>query len=252
MGEFLAVNTKEKYCNANGEYVEERKKLHKSIIDYYIEDYEENSNNPPKAILLGGGSASGKSTLSKFWIEIFNKEEIPLVYIDCDEIKSLIPEYEDYKRFNVNKAAYYVHDESSDIAAELLEQAIRKKKNILYDGTMKNLKKYRKLVGDLSNNGYYITLNVVDVPIPIARERAKVRAEKTHRDVPDDILVESHQKVPITFKVIKELVDEYGLFDTSNTTNDVLPYLVTEKNRKGEVIVYDKEKLDRFYDKGSH
>ncbi|GAB6259321.1 zeta toxin family protein [Peribacillus sp. N1] len=235
--------TKDAYC-IDDDYTKERKDVHKTIIDYFF-NTAQNTKEPPQAILLGGGSASGKSTLTKFWIKAYEMNHIPLVCIDCDEIKLLIPDYENVKKYNEETAAFYVHDESSDIAEALLKRCIQEKKNLIYDGTMKNLNKYKRLVEYLIENEYNITVTVVDVPIEIAKERAEVRFLETGRRVPDGIIEESHREVPKTFVAIKEMVHEYTLYDTSG----IEPIEIIEKTEEGKINVYDEKRLEQFYSK---
>jgi predicted ABC-type ATPase len=239
----LNKTTKDMYF-IGGKYIEERKLEHEKIISYFLNN-DENSVEPHQAILLGGGSASGKSTLSNFWLNAYEKNSIPITHIDSDEIKMLIPEYENVKQYNVQTAAAYVHDESSDIADELLEKCIEEKKNLLYDGTMKNLEKYQRLIKRLKENGYNIIVTVVDVPVDIAKERAHVRFLETGRKVPNEIIEESHKEVPKTFFVIKDLVDEYTLYDTTGT----MPKEIIEKTEEGKIVLHDEERLKQFYKK---
>ncbi|MCY7433134.1 zeta toxin family protein [Bacillus safensis] len=235
--------TRSKYF-IDEDYTSDRKVLHTQIIDGLFND-SQNSQEPPQAILLGGGSASGKSTLTKLWIKAYEKNLIPLICIDCDDIKTLIPEYEDIKRYNLETAAFYVHDESSDIGDFLLEKCVQERKNFIYDGTMKNLIKYKKLIELLHEHAYNIMATVVDVPIETALERNQVRFMETGRKVPEEILVKSHKEVPKTFDVIKEMVHEYVLYDTSET----VPNPITEKTEDGNVTIYNEKRLEQFYSK---
>lgn len=225
-------------------YIEERIIEHNKIISYFLNN-DKNTREPQQAILLGGGSASGKSTLSEFWLKAYEENSIPITHIDCDEIKLLIPEYENVKQYNEETAAAFVHDESSDIAERLLEKCIEGKKNFLFDGTMKNLEKYQRLIKRLKENGYNIVVTVVDVPVDVAKSRANVRFLDTGRKVPNHIIEESHKEVPKTFFVIKEMVDEYTLYDTTGT----LPKEIIEKTEDGNIVIHDKERLEQFYNK---
>ncbi|PEX49241.1 Zeta toxin [Bacillus cereus] len=239
----LNKTTKDMYYIGD-KYIEKRKAEHIKIIGYLINN-DINTQEPPQAILLGGGSASGKSTLSKQWLDAYEKNSIPITYIDCDEIKLLIPEYENVKQYNEETAAVYVHDESSDIARELMEECIAGKKNFLYDGTMKNLKKYQHLIQHLKENGYNIVVTVVDVPLDEAKKRAYVRFLETGRSVPIQIIEESHREVPKTFYVIKDMVDEYTLYDTTG----IIPKEVIEKTIDGNILIHNQGRLDEFYNK---
>ncbi|HDX9707675.1 TPA: zeta toxin family protein [Bacillus thuringiensis] len=78
----------------------------------------------PNSLLLGGESAVGKSTISTLFLDSYKDNGEPITHIDSDEIKEHLPEYQEMIESKVEaikeKAAFHVHDESSDIAEELL------------------------------------------------------------------------------------------------------------------------------------
>lgn len=157
-----------------------------------------------------------------------------MVYIDSDEIKKEIPEYEFYQEKYPKYAAFYVHDESSDISKELLNESINQELPFVYDGTMKNIEKYKKIIKDLREKNYFITMIIVDVPYDIAILRNKARYEETGRMVPESIIKETHQAIPSSFLALKDLVDEYYLYDTRQGH----PVLIAEKTEdRGECVV---------------
>lgn len=240
-----SVKTTQQQYKINGTYTKERSLLHEKIINYFMDD-NQTIPQPPEAILLGGGTASGKSSAGNFIIRGYKEAGIFLIKIDSDEIKCLIPEYEKMSVLNAEAAAFHVHDESSDIVDELLIRCIKSQKNFIYDGTMKNLSKYRVLIHNLINSGYKVSATIVDVPIDVAKEREYLRYKDTGRKVPYEVLVESHTNVPKTFHILKEMVHEYIIYDA---TEEGLPVEIAEKTEDGEEIIYDKEKLENFYRK---
>lgn len=236
--------TQQKY-KISSVYTKERQSLHERIIAYFMSDNQMVTENP-EAILLGGGSASGKSRMGDLIITGYKEAGIPLIQIDSDEIKRLIPEYEQMGAYNKDAAAAHVHDESSDIVDELLMRCMKEQKNFMYDGTMKNLPKYRNLIQKLIDLGYKVSATIVDVPIEVAKEREHLRYLDIGRKVPEEVLIESHKSVPKTFYLLKEMVHEYIIFDA---TEEGLPVEIAEKTEDGNEIIYDKDKLEKFYEK---
>ncbi|PAW37974.1 MULTISPECIES: zeta toxin family protein [Bacillus cereus group] len=239
----LVKTTQEKF-KVNGIYTKERQVLHENIISYFM-DEKQTIMEPPEAYLLGGGTASGKSHVGQFIINGYAKIGVSLIYIDCDEIKRLIPEYETMGLIYIEEAASHVHDESSDISQELLERCIKEKRNFIYDGTMKNFLKYDTLIRNLIDNGYKVTATIVDVPIEVAKEREHLRFLETGRKVKEEFLIESHQKVPQTFYCLKNLVHEYVIYD-GTVEGEPIEIAVKEE---GEEIIFNLEKLEKFYGK---
>lgn len=238
------LSTRQKY-SSDGDYTENRKVLHESIIEIFFVK-EINTLDPPEAIILGGGSASGKSTIRDFFHKDYVKKYIPIVVVDSDAIKNYIPEYSSAMKTIPKYAAKIVHDESSDISKNLLSICILEEKNLIYDGTMKNKEKYSRIISELKKKGYKVTIVVVDVPLEIAKERNEIRFLKTQRLVPLDELEKSHREVPSTFIQLKDSVDEYLVIDMRGD-KDPFEYIATKVD--GIEKVQNEEKYKEFLNK---
>jgi len=240
-------STKSHYFDGTN-YFPHRKALHNEIIQYFLEDSQKNGDEPI-AFLLGGGSASGKSTYGEHQEEILNNMNKFPVYIDSDLIKEKIPEYSSLKITNPLEAADIVHDESSDVAKELLERAIQESYDIIFDGTMKNEEKYISLISKLKEKGYEVFAIIVDVPIEHAFKMADMRFEIEGRLVSKKTILETHIGVSRTFNKIKEMFDGYVLWDNSKYGEEGT--IFAEKNEEGEWIK-DENRLQQFYQKANH
>lgn len=206
------MNTKSMYFNGV-DYAPHRVRLHHKIIQSKIQDTS--SSAPPLAMLLAGGSCCGKSTIVERYLLEWEREDIFPVIIDCDDIKKNIPEYGMYLAIKPVKAADWVHDESSDISSTLLHLAISEKRDIVYDGTMKNKEKYEGIIHSLKENGYRILAVIVDVPLEVALERRVVRNKIDGRHVSKDTVYDTHKGVSQTIPVLCELFDEYVFWDNA-------------------------------------
>lgn len=234
-------STKENY-SVQGQYTSERQKLHDQIVEELSAGYRAASD--PLVIYLGGGTASGKSTLSKMLVQSFLDEGESVIVIDSDEIKQKLPEYQDWLRRDANRAASIVHDESSDIANQLYDRCIAKNLNMIYDGTMKSAEKYNRLITVAKQNGYSVSAVLADVPLNEALRRAEIRFQIEQRRVPDEVIRESHELVPATFHQLKDRLDSFYLYDTSKRYP--IQFLVKEDDK---VHVLDSERLQQFYSK---
>lgn len=236
------TQTKDFYKTTKG-YTPERQKLHKKIIQDIV-----NSANSPKngekpiAVLMGGGSASGKGTIrSALVIPKYQAAGVSLGISDCDDIKSQLPEYEHFQKQNMESAAYRVHEESMDIAMDALDELIKNNKNLMFDGTMKSIGKYSKIIDKLHKAGYQIQIVGADVPVDIAIQRSEQRAKQTGRKVPEGIIRGSHGGFASTYPELLDKVDSYSLYDNSGSS----PVLIQD-----ETGVYKPELYQRFQQKG--
>lgn len=236
--------TKDFYKTSKG-YTPERKKLHKQIIQGILDS----ANGPkpgekPVAVLMGGGSAAGKGTIrSALVIPKYQSEGIQLGISDCDDIKSQLPEYEHFKSQDVESAAYRVHEESMDIAMEALDELIKHKKNLMFDGTMKSIGKYTRIIDNLHKAGYHIQIVGTDVPVEVAIQRSNQRAKQTGRKVPEGIIRGSHGGFAATFPELIDKVDSYSLYDNSGN----YPVLIQDESK-----VYRPDLLQNFTQKGQN
>lgn len=243
----MKETTKSKHC-INDKYTKSRLSLHKDIINRILED---SPTENPESILMGGGTASGKSFISTLFLNGFRQEGQPITYIDSDNIKTFLPEYKEMLESGndelMEDAADFVHDESSDIAEELLHICIAKKLHFVYDGTMKNTDKYKRIIKKLKRASYTIRGVIVDVPLEVAFERA-VRFKADGRKVPDEDIIASHENVAITFSMISKYFDTYVMYD--NTTKPAVPFVIKD-SKESQPKIINQSRLDEFYNKNS-
>lgn len=236
------TQTKDFYKTTKG-YTPERQKLHKKIIQDIVNSASSPKNGEkPIAVLMGGGSASGKGTIrSALVIPKYQAAGVSLGISDCDDIKSQLPEYEHFQKQNMESAAYRVHEESMDIAMDALDELIKNNKNLMFDGTMKSIGKYSKIIDKLHKAGYQIQIVGADVPVDIAIQRSEQRAKQTGRKVPEGIIRGSHGGFASTYPELLDKVDSYSLYDNSGSS----PVLIQD-----ETGVYKPELYQRFQQKG--
>ncbi len=123
----------------NGFY-EKRKTLHNKIIKENINKYP--TQNKPIIHFLLGSIGSGKTSIKDKIIE--QEDKTNFLYINFDDIKLKLPEYNKLKEINSKKAAQFVQSESSKIAGNLFKHSIKKKINIIYEKNLRTTK-HRKL-----------------------------------------------------------------------------------------------------------
>ena len=225
------------------EWAELRQKQHIKIINSILS--RGISTERPIGIFMAGGSGSGKSTVrNEIVIPWFGK---PIIVVDCDEIKSELPEYKLYVSVDTVFAANIVHEESQDISKILLNECIEKSYSFVYDSTLAGEpKRYIDLIQRCRKKSFELILVGVDVPLRVAIERVSERAQKTNRYVPLEAVEYTVKHFPRTFIKIEPIFDEMMLFDNSKN-----PKLVAERHEiSGQLDMYDNILYNRFKERG--
>jgi predicted ABC-type ATPase len=211
------TQTKDLHLNANGKYKLARRKLHKKIIDEFKKNAVCITKGQPIAILMGGSPASGKSSFLKRYRPFLLQEEI--LKVDADEIRAKLPEYKGYN-------ATQTHQETKDIVTTLISDrniGVPCDFDLIYDGTMNNVRSYKPLIELLRSRNYKIFIVYMDkVPKDVIMQRMKDRYLKTGRFVPAEVVDDFFNKGTSAFEELKPLVDGYLVIDGSNQDYDII------------------------------
>jgi len=223
-------------------YKPERAKLHNTIIDAFLKEAKPvPPDQKPVALFMMGIPASGKSSArNKVSIDPF--DNLGAVPVDPDACKEALPEYQDAIANSAKDAAWMAHEESSDISEKVGAEAVRQRKNVIFDGTGKNLAKMKARIAAAKAAGYHVMAIMPHVDLDEAKKRAGDRAEKVGRFVPHSIIEGAFKKVPGNFLQLAEDFDEFSLFDN----NGGGPRLMMSKRAGGETKVEDEELFRKF------
>ena len=214
--------TKSEHTDASGNYTKQRLKLHQQIqAKFSAHVAPVPKDRRPVALITMGGPAAGKGTV----VRAIMRDTSDFVLVNPDDVKEEMPEYKkgldlgkdaDGKPISARDAAWLAHDESSDIASKIEQDAIRDRKNVLIDGTGKNAAKYERKIEALRKAGYRIKLVMPHLPLETAVTRVEQRAEATGRYVPEDIVRHAHTVIPGNFERIARAADEFTLFSNDS------------------------------------
>ena len=140
---------------------------------------------------------------------LYNSNLFPLdnfLKIDPDMLKTELPEMSGYLQVDPATAATKVHRESTQMADILLEHALLDRSNILVDGSLRDVDYYRQLFQRIRQDyDYRIAILLVTAEPDVIHKRARDRAEKTGRAVPEELINESIQQVPQSVKELTPL-----------------------------------------------
>jgi predicted ABC-type ATPase len=166
---------------------------------------------------MGGSPASGKSSFLKKYSPYLLKSEI--LKVDADEIRAKLPEYEGWN-------ATQTHLETKDIVNTLISDrniGIPCDFDLIYDGTMNNVKSYKPLIKILRDRGYKIFIVYMDnVPKDVIEDRILKRYQKAGRFVPLEVVDDFFSKGKSAFNELKDEVDGYLVIDGSSTDYNII------------------------------
>jgi predicted kinase len=174
--------TKDTYYNTETqEYLPERQKIHREIIDKLFEGVKCVTRKKPIAVFTGGPTASGKSTFLKNKASYLLNDDV--FHLDADEIRAMLPEY---KGWNANST----HLETQDIVNSILDKLGSNgcRYDFVYDGTMNKAKKYFELIKKVKAMGYETYIIFMEVPYADAKRRSLERYKRTGRYVPAEVI----------------------------------------------------------------
>ncbi len=171
--------------------------------------------------LVLGLPASGKSSAL---VEPLAKEHGAII-IDSDAAKERLPE------FQGGVGAGAVHEESTQIAANLLGRAFDNGDNIVHPVVGRDLDKLRAMIQNFQEDGYQVHLHHVDLPSEEAARRAYNRYLETGRFVDPEYVLGVGMKPKENFAI---LVDEGVPHGYSEYSNDVPRGQQPTLIRKGE------------------
>lgn len=219
-----------------------RKKLHEKTVAEYVKR-SSRFGNTPTAVFTLGGSGAGKSTVLKMLSE---KSDLykNIVSVDSDDFKTKTfkEDFDFYNSQSAGSAAGRLHEESSELADEVVNGILGAGNDYLKDGTMKSFDKAIKEIKKAKDKGYHIKLVGVTIPVEEAIKRADIRAEKTGRKIKKDVIISAHTGSTKTFLGLIDsgLVDDLKLYD--NTT--MPPKLIYDSTLRNPII--DKQKFEEF------
>ena len=154
----------------------------------------------PKAILVTGPAAAGKSAVANPIARQYNA-----AIVDPDEAKKVLPGFAD------GMGANAVHNQSKDMAAQLTEELMRDRYNLVIPTVGSDSGKVLAKADQLRAAGYDVQLLNMDVPADVAGQRMLLRSAGTGRHIPLDVFNKDAQGAIDTFGVLKS--NQNGLFD---------------------------------------
>jgi lambda family phage portal protein len=195
------------YIRPDGTYTPERAAVHEQIIKDILSPEAVARATPapgeaPTLTVLGGRGGSGKSWLFGDQGPV---DASKAVYLNSDDIKAALPGYR-----GVNAAQ--VHEESSDIAAQVENIAQRLKVNVVYDATLRNTESAQERINNFKASGYKVDGYYMFASPQTAAKRAVGRFMSRGRFVPPEVILNSTTNEKSFDKLIPQF-SNWGVYD---------------------------------------
>lgn len=172
-------------------------------------DHDKASLLLPWVVFTAGAMGAGKGYVVR-WMD--KNGYLPLrkfVCVDPDAIRQELPEWPGYVKVNPELAGQRTQKEAGCIAEILGYAALRKRYNVIFDGSLRDCRWYKKYFAKLRDE--YPGIRLMILHITADREevlrRAEERAKRTGRVVPPKILLDSMEAVPISVRALAPLAD---------------------------------------------
>lgn len=187
---------------------------HRRLVSYFTENIPRNLERP-RLVLMFGVPGSGKN-----WL-LSRRRKKNHVVVNVDDCLAMLPDYWrgllelQEKDKKVHDWIRMFRDECHIIADQLFSFALQQRMNVVWNGTGKNIIRYRQLIQSAKKKGYVIELNGVCVPLVTAKRRVEKRRGSCGRSVPDVIFTAAANRVPKTFQMLCSTADYARIWQNS-------------------------------------
>lgn len=176
-----------------GKWTAEREAQQDAIIDHFLGLGHPKAEN--KALVLGGLPGAGKTTFlnSDQGQTALALDMEDYVVVNPDEVKTIMMErgmVPDYEGLTSDEAATLFHEESTQIAQDVMHKAMSQGLNVVYDTSLKKTAQVNRIAdtADAVGQKYDTTVVFIDVPVDTAKERAIHRYSQGGRFIPLDLI----------------------------------------------------------------
>lgn len=231
-----------------------RKQMHDAIVRHILSQGKTIPDGmQPTVFFSGGGGGAGKTTILKDLKRKGLLQTRGAIEINSDDIKALIPEYDRIAQTGDGRAAFTVHEESSDIAKMVLEAVLKPSGvagwgetapayNVIYDATLANFDKVVPILNRFKKAGFVTHLIGVTVDPMAGLIRAFIRGADSRRFVGADILMEAHIGFNRSLPGYIPLFDRVDLLDNTPPK----PHPIGRKTLQKEFEITDQVWYDKI------
>lgn len=186
------------------------------------------ASGQPTMALLGGQPGAGKGGVRNQLKQVMASA----VEIDIDELRIYHPDYLAFVKENSATAASRVQEDCSEWAGEVFAEAIKRRLNVIYDGTLSVSSKATSMAKSASKAGYGVEVHVVATSSDVSEQGVMGRFEEANeawtadpttnaqpRSVPARIQKAAYDNIPDTLEDLCKsgVVSRMRIADRSGT-----------------------------------
>eukprot|EP00930_Biecheleria_cincta_P037633 TRINITY_DN25847_c0_g1_i1.p1 TRINITY_DN25847_c0_g1~~TRINITY_DN25847_c0_g1_i1.p1 ORF type:complete len:371 (+),score=64.03 TRINITY_DN25847_c0_g1_i1:54-1166(+) len=163
----------------------------------------------PWVVFTAGAMGAGKGYVTR-WME--KQGCLPLnqfIIVDPDAVRQSLPEWAGYVAKDPLTAAIKTQKEAGHICEILGYKALRERRNVIFDGSLRDVEWYKVYFQKLRSTFPGIRLMILHIVAEreAVLKRAEVRGKETGRMVPREILESSMDAVPKSVEILSPCVD---------------------------------------------
>ncbi len=196
-----------------------RKEFGRAVVRLFLTlGVEVPADAVPVVYATGGGGGAGKSTILKRLQADGIIDLTGAVTVNADEIKDFIPEFAQFKAAGDGRGSFFVHEESSQLAKNLMDALLKPENtrfNFVYDATLANKSKGLAMMQRWMDSGFVVHFIGVTIDPHEAMIRAVLRGKGSGRWVPSAALVAAHTGFNTAVLDYMEIADRANLFDNT-------------------------------------
>ncbi|MBQ8751411.1 MAG: zeta toxin family protein [Alphaproteobacteria bacterium] len=168
------------------------------------------STSSPTLLQVSGIPGAGKSTYC-------TSNLLPnYLYLSFDKIMTSLKGYQLELLTSGNEIAFKKYEMTARIIGyELLNRALEKKLNIMFEHSGTNYA-HLELFQNIKNKGYKTAIDFIVCDTNLAIQRAKERAIKLNRHVPEHLIIERASKFSDYMSAYQKITSSIKVYDGSN------------------------------------
>ncbi|MDR3623653.1 MAG: zeta toxin family protein [Chlamydiales bacterium] len=195
----------------------------------------------PTIFAIAGAPASGKST---FIQEHIKKNFFPkdIFLHDCDACMTSLNGYQsDLQHLGSVKAFQNWELPAREKAEFMLMEAVKAKKDIIYDRSCALPSSYAFLKNIVENHGYMLIMHILYVTEEEAFFRAEEREKKTGRHIPRDVLSKRMNAIKSLWPSYQTIANSCYLHDSNDKS-----YNIIAMKKNSDLIILNEKCYEAF------